>query len=70
MLALVPTHGGEVVRRALSNGSDGRPHEVHLLPFPNQTTLDAYFADPARLALAEERDQAVARIELFPVSLR
>lgn len=70
MLALVPAHGGEVIRRALSDGSDGRPHEVHLLRFPNQTSLDAYFADPARLALAVDRDQAVARIELFPVLLR
>jgi hypothetical protein len=70
VLALVPNHGGEVIHRAVSNGAEGRPHEVQLYRFPNQTALDAYIADPARLALAHDRDQAVARTELFPVSLR
>lgn len=70
VLALVPAHGGEVIRRAVSDGSNGRPHEVQLFRFPNQTALDAYLADPARLALANDRDQAIARTELFPVSLR
>jgi hypothetical protein len=70
VLALVPNHGGEVIHRAVSNGVKGRPHEVQLYRFPNQTALDAYIADPARLALANDRDQAIARTELFPVSLR
>ena len=70
VLALVPRHGGEVIQRAVSDGGDGAPNEVQLYRFPDRAALDAYLADPDRLALAEERDRTVARTELFPVALR
>ncbi|WP_125777759.1 hypothetical protein [Antribacter gilvus] len=69
VLALVPEHGGEVVQRLRTDGDTGRPHEIQVFRFPGQPALDAYVADPRRLALAEERDRVVARTELFPVSL-
>ena len=70
VLALVPRHGGEVIQRAVSDGDKGRPHEVQLYRFPSQAALDAYIADPARQSLASDRDQAIARTELFPVTFR
>lgn len=68
VLALVPEHGG-TVQRAVSDGADGRPHEVQLYRFAGQRELDGYLADPRRTALTEERDRVVARTELFPVDL-
>lgn len=70
VLKLVPNHGGEVIHRALSDGAENRPHEVQLYRFPNRAALDAYIADPERLAQSSERDQTIVRTELFPVSLR
>ena len=70
MTLMVPSHGGEVIDRALSDGADGQPHEVQLYRFPNQATLDAYIANPERLTHSDERERAIARTELFPVSLR
>lgn len=67
--ALVPEHGGELVSRAVGDGADGSPHEVHVYRFPDQAALDAYMADPRRLALAEERDRTVASTVLFPVRI-
>lgn len=67
--ALVPEHGGELVSRAIGDGADGSPHEVHVYRFPDQAAIDAYMADPRRLALAEERDRTVASTVLFPVRI-
>jgi hypothetical protein len=57
------------VSRALGDGADGNPHEVHVYRFPNQAALDAYMVDPRRLALAEERSSTVASTVLFPVRI-
>jgi uncharacterized protein (DUF1330 family) len=70
VLKLLHEHGGTVVQRAVSDGAEGRPHEVQLFQFESQAGLDSYLADPRRTALAEERDRVVARTELFPVDLR
>ncbi|WP_348788948.1 hypothetical protein [Leifsonia sp. NPDC080035] len=70
VLALIPRHGGEVIQRAVGDGADGRPHEVQLYRFPDHSALDAYVADPDRVALTGVRDRVVARTELFPVALR
>ncbi|MGI9822054.1 hypothetical protein [Agromyces sp. Marseille-Q5079] len=67
VLALLGTHGGEVLERLRGDGAAGHPHEVQSFRFPNQASLDAYLHDPERLALADERDRVVARTELFPV---
>lgn len=70
VLALLPERGAEVVSRAVGDGADGAPHEVQLYRFPGGAALDAYLADPRRLAQAQTRDRVVARTELFPVALR
>ena len=69
VLALVLDHGGVVLQRARSAGADGAPHEVQFLRFGSQHSIDAYVADPRRVALAGERERVVARTELFPVEL-
>ncbi|GAA4482072.1 hypothetical protein [Microbacterium panaciterrae] len=70
VLALLRDHDAEIVQRAVSDGSDGSPHEIQFYAFASQDALDDYLADPRRLALSEERDRVVARTALFPVSLR
>ncbi len=67
VLALVPAGGGEVVQRVVSDGSDGRPHEVQVFRFPTQDALDSYLEDPRRSALADEREKVIARTDSFPV---
>lgn len=69
VLELVPEHGGTVLQRAVSDGAEGRPHEVQLYRFASQAHLDSYLADPRRTALEDERDRVVAATELFPVEL-
>jgi uncharacterized protein (DUF1330 family) len=70
VLQLVPEHGGVVLQRAVSDGAEGRPHEVQLYRFASQVHLDSYLADPRRTALADERDRVVAGTEVFPVELK
>jgi len=67
--ALVPEHGGELLSRVIGDGAEGNPHEVHVYRFPGQAAVDAYMADPRRLALTEERDRVVASTVLFPVTV-
>jgi antibiotic biosynthesis monooxygenase (ABM) superfamily enzyme len=69
VLALIPEHGGEVVSRVIGDGAEGHPHEVQVCRFPGQAAIDAYMADPRRLALADERDRTVAETVLFPVAI-
>jgi uncharacterized protein (DUF1330 family) len=69
VLALIPEHGATVLSRVRSSGADGHPVEVQVYQFPSQQALDAYLADPRRAALSAERDAAVARTELFAVTL-
>jgi uncharacterized protein (DUF1330 family) len=69
VLALIPDHGGKVLWRARSNGTDGQPLETHFLEFPSPQALDAYVADGRRQALAAERDRAIARTEIIEVEL-
>lgn len=70
VLGIIKDSGGEVVQRAVGDGADGRPHEVHILRFPSAAALDEFREDPRRAAWAEERDRAVARTEVFPVEIR
>lgn len=70
VLELVAEHGAQVRQRVVGEGGDGTPHEVQVYSFPDQAAVDAYLADPRRLALAEVRDRVVARTDLFPVTAR
>ncbi|WP_395244104.1 hypothetical protein ACGGZK_18580 [Agromyces sp. MMS24-K17] len=67
VLALMPPYGIEVLERVRSDAGPEHPTEVQLYRVPNQAALDAYLADPRRLALTPERDRAVSRTDLFEV---
>jgi uncharacterized protein (DUF1330 family) len=71
VLRLVAEHGGRVLERGtLLPGSqhDGEPPaEVQFLEMPSEASLDAYMNDPRRLAMAAERDAAIARTDLFRI---
>lgn len=69
VLDLVPEHGGTVLNRARSSGTDGQPLEIQLLEFPSAAALSDYMTDSRRLALAGDRDRAVARTEVINVEL-
>ncbi|MFC7546972.1 hypothetical protein [Plantactinospora sp. GCM10030261] len=66
VLALLGEHGGRVVRRARTGGTDGAPTEVQLIEFASRAGYDAFLADERRTALAGERDAAIARTEVYP----
>ena len=71
VLRLVAEHGGRVLERGTvlpGSQHDGEPPaEVQLLQLPSQASLDAYRNDPRRLAMAAERDAAIARTDLFRI---
>ena len=69
VLDLVPGHGGRVLQRARSSGTDGQPLEIQLLQFPSQSALDDYMTDTRRLALARDRDQAIASTQVINVEM-
>lgn len=68
VLALLGEHGGRVVRRARTDGRDPAPTEIQLIEFSSQAGYDGYMADERRTALAAERDAAVARTDIHPVT--
>ena len=71
VLRLVGEHGGRVVERGtVLPGAqyDGEPPtEVQLLEMPSEASLAAYVNDPRRLAMAGERDAAIARTDMFRI---
>ncbi|ALE05819.1 hypothetical protein AL755_10635 [Arthrobacter sp. ERGS1:01] len=67
VLALVPKYGGEVVSRVRRVGDGDGPLEVQVIYLPDDSALQAYMKDPARLALADLHRQVVARTELLTV---
>ncbi len=69
VLAFVPAHDGAVLQRAISDGADGRPHEIQIYRFADQSAFEAYLGDPSRAKLTGERDLVIARTEVFPVAL-
>jgi uncharacterized protein (DUF1330 family) len=69
VLALLADHGAELLQRVRSDGGDEQPLEVQILRFPSQEALDRYLADDRRVALADQRDRAIARTEILPVAL-
>ncbi len=69
VLELVPGHGGRVLQRVRSSGAGGQPLEIQLLQFPSAAALTDYMTDGRRLAMADDRDRAVARTEVIDVEL-
>jgi uncharacterized protein (DUF1330 family) len=73
VLGLLADHGGRVLQRGsvIPGGGNGeRPAEVQFLEFPSQESLDAYMNDSRRLALAADRDAAIARTDVLRVGRR
>lgn len=74
VLGLVAERGGRILQRGnvIADGrdSDEQPAEVQFLEFPSEETLDAYMNDPRRLALAAERDAAIARTDVLRIQPR
>jgi len=71
VLRLVAEHGGRVLERGTvlpgSQHEGEPPTEVQLLEMPTAASLDAYVTDPRRLAMAAERDAAIARTDIFSI---
>ena len=71
VLRLIAEHGGQVLQRgSVLPGSQHEgepPAEVQFLEMPAEASLDAYMNDPRRLAMAAERDAAIARTDLFRI---
>ena len=69
VLRRLAPHGARIVQRVRAiEGADG-PFEAHNLEFPTEAALDAYMADPERVALSDLRERAIARTELVRVEL-
>jgi uncharacterized protein (DUF1330 family) len=72
VLKLVAEHGGRIRERGRveNDGSAaGAPTEVQFLEFPAEEALGDYMSDPRRLALAADRDAAVARTEVLRLAV-
>ena len=71
VLRLVARHGGRVLERGTvlpgSQHAGEPPAEVQFLEMPSEASLNAYMNDPRRLAMAAERDAAIARTDLFRI---
>ena len=77
VLGLLAEHGGRVLQRGsvVADGTgDGarpaQPAEVQFLEFPAEAALAAYMNDSRRLALAADRDAAIARTDVLRVDRR
>jgi hypothetical protein len=69
VLALVGDHNGRVLHRALTDGIGGKPLEIQLFEWASTEAMEGFLADPRRVALAADREQAIARTEIVPVHL-
>ena len=71
VLALLADHGGRVLQRGtvIADGAgDGtQPAEIQFLEFPGEAALGSYMNDSRRLAMAADRDAAIARTDLLRI---
>jgi uncharacterized protein (DUF1330 family) len=68
VLGLLADHGGRVLQRgSVADGGDGQPAEVQFLEFSSEAALAAYMSDTRRLALAADRDAAIARTDVLRI---
>ena len=72
VLGLLAEHGGRVLQRGsvMADGDGGQPAEVQFLEFPGEAALSAYMNDSRRLALAADRDAAIARTDVLRIDRR
>jgi uncharacterized protein (DUF1330 family) len=69
VLELFAAHGARLLQRVRSLDPSEAPYEVQILEFPSEDALDAYMQDPARAALADQRDQAIATTQVLRVDV-
>ena len=69
VLGLLGGHGARLVSRVRSIDPHDAPQEVHVIEFPSEAALQQYMDDPARLALTELRDRAIAATEVVRVEV-
>jgi uncharacterized protein (DUF1330 family) len=69
VLRRLAPHGARILQRVRATDANDGPLETHILEFPSEGALDAYMADPERLALADLRERAIARTELVRVEV-
>jgi hypothetical protein len=69
VLALVDEHNGKVLHRAWTDGVGGKPLEIQLFEWASTEAMESFMADPRRVALAADRERAIARTEIVPVHL-
>lgn len=70
VLELLADHGGQVLQRARTiGGSDDEPVEIQLLAFSSESTFETFMNDPRRRNMARDRDAAIARTDLYRVTL-
>jgi uncharacterized protein (DUF1330 family) len=71
VLGLLAEHGGRVLQRgSVVADGDGQPAEVQFLEFSSEAALAAYMNDSRRLALAADRDAAIARTDVLRLARR
>jgi uncharacterized protein (DUF1330 family) len=69
VLGLLAAHGARLLQRVRTLDPHDTPNEVHVIEFPTETALQQYMDDPARLALTERRDRAIATTEVLRVEV-
>jgi hypothetical protein len=70
VLEILADHGGHVLERARTrSGSDDEPVEIQLLTFSSEAELETFMSDPRRTSMANDRDAAIARTDLYRVEL-
>ena len=70
VVRLLGAHDATLVSRVRTIApSDGAPTEVHVIRFATKNGFEAFMADPARAAMSERRDFAIARTEIHPVAV-
>jgi uncharacterized protein (DUF1330 family) len=70
VLALLADHDATLVARVSPRPADAAdlPTEIQIIRFATQAALDAYTVDPRRAAMSSERDAAIARTHIVPVT--
>jgi uncharacterized protein (DUF1330 family) len=69
VLGLFAAHGAQLLQRVRSVDPTESPYEVQIIEFPTEAALEGYMQDPARMARADLRDQAIASTRVLRVQV-
>jgi uncharacterized protein (DUF1330 family) len=69
VLALLPEHGARLVQRVRALDATSDPLEIQVVEFPSEEALEHYLQDPARVALSDLRERAIASTTLLRVTV-